>query len=562
MTFWDGDRWVDEGADVAARARLRAKQPATLADRLATLAMVLVLLALPIPSMSVAAASSALSIAPGSGASGSKVQLTGSGLPAGSRLQVTWDGATVGMPSVQVKGNGTFKASLLVPKATLGGHVVATVRSTRTKSAGSGVSGSPLASTSFSVIASSVTPTPAPTATPAPTPRPTDPPAPSPTATARPTSSPAATPGATPGSTPAATPGATPAASNPPTPSPAPSTTPGGFVGASGTRLTLDGSPYRFAGVNLYNANSRDNCWYPLGYGDDDLAGALKLVPEVDAFRAWFYQGLALTNGQRDWRAFDHTLAVAAEQGKHVVVQLSGQGGDCGDYPRDVQKTDDWYRTGYRSAPALAGFTSYREWVAEFVARYASNRTILAYQLVGEAEAPSDQRGTCAEDTAAAALRAFVDDMGALVKSIDANHLVTLGVIGTGQCGTSGTNYTFVHASRGLDLCTTEDYGKPTAAMPGDQWNGMQVRLTQCGGLGKPLFVQESGIKLDAEAGGSTATRASLFADKLRTQFGAGVVGELLWDYVAPHDPIYGGGDSRGYDLLPGDPAIRLLGGY
>ncbi len=334
------------------------------------------------------------------------------------------------------------------------------------------------------------------------------------------------------------------------------------FVKATGTQLILEGNPYRFVGVNFYNANSRKNCWYPLGYSNNALATALSYIPSADVFRAWFYQGLALTNGVRDWSAFDHTLAVADQYGKKVVVQLSGEGGDCGDYPRDQHKTAAWYSRGYKVAPNIRGFVSYRDWVREFVTRYAGNRSILIYELVGEAEAPTDQRGTCSESGAAATLRSFADDIGRMVKSIDRNHLLTLGVIGTGQCGASGAHYTLVHASPYLDVCTTEDHGKPTEPMPGDSSNGMQTRLTQCGSLNKPVFAQESAIKLRAEAGGSKPARARLFAVKLDAQFAAGVVGELLWDYVAPHDPIYGGGDASGDDLMPGDPSLKLLANY
>ena len=52
-------------------------------------------------------------------------------------------------------------------------------------------------------------------------------------------------------------------------------TTPPGFVTKSGTKLRLDGSPYRFTGLNIYNANSVDNCWYTLGEVNSDVGHAL-----------------------------------------------------------------------------------------------------------------------------------------------------------------------------------------------------------------------------------------------------------------------------------------------
>lgn len=282
----------------------------------------------------------------------------------------------------------------------------------------------------------------------------------------------------------------------------------------------LNGRPFRFTGFNIYNANSRNNCWYSLGFNDGALASTLARVGSgSEAFRSWFYQGLAVTDGVRDWSAFDHTLAVARAAGKRVVVQLTGQGGDCQDYPRDTPKGPEWYRTAYRK-PEASG-VSYYEWVREVVTRYANDPAILAYMLVGEAEAGT---GVCPADDQQL-LRGFVDDVGAMIKSIDPRHLVTLGVIGSGQCGTSGKDYVTVHASRYLDMCTREDYGFPSEPMPGDQWNGMRVRIEECHALGKPIFVSESGIKA------TVSDRAAKWDAKFSAQFNAGVVGELIWNW-------------------------------
>ncbi len=539
--FWDGTRWVTPTTAAPAPRRMR--------DWLATGTMLLGLVLLVVPFVGVAAvATPKIVTSPTSTLAGSTVSVIGSGFPKNQGGYVSLDSSTSG-PKYRANGQGTFSVALRIPLAESAGTHTLDARSTSqgTKTA---PTGGDTSVTSALITVTSAVPSPTPTLTPAPTA------SPNPTPTVTPTPTPAPT--TTPSSTPTVTPAPTIAPTAAPSGSPPPVST--GFVVASGTHLTRLGYPYQFAGLNLYNANSRNNCWYPLGYSDGALGTALSYIPTADAFRGWFYQGEALMNGVRDWSAFDHTLAVAAQYGKTVVVQLSGEGGDCGDYPRDQQKTQDWYTTGYKVAPAIAGYVSYREWVREFVTRYANNPTILVLQLVGEAEDPTDQFGTCDKATAVTTLRAFVDDVGSLVKSIDQNHLLTLGVIGTGQCGASGTDYTTVHASPYLDVCTTEDYGKPTEAMPGDLWNGMQTRLNQCGSLGKPLFVQESAVRLDTEAGGSTTTRSALFAAKLSTQFGAGVVGELLWDYVAPHSVAYGGGSPTGYDIAPADPVLDVLG--
>ncbi len=142
------------------------------------------------------------------------------------------------------------------------------------------------------------------------------------------------------------------------------------FVTRSGTQLLLDGEPYRFTGINIYNANNLSGCWYTLGSGPqlgeslDELGAGAKVI------RAWFFQALATTGGARDWSGIDHTLAEARSRGVRVVVTLGNQWADC-DGPAGGAgsfKDEAWYTGGY-TEPDPAGTVSYRDWVAEIVGR-------------------------------------------------------------------------------------------------------------------------------------------------------------------------------------------------
>ena len=81
--------------------------------------------------------------------------------------------------------------------------------------------------------------------------------------------------------------------------------------------------------------------------------------------------------------------------------------------------------------------------------------------------------------------------------------------------------------------------------------------LRQCNELGKPLFVGELGIRTDAV--GTHLARASLLASKLSTQFAAGVVGVLAWDWRNARQRRL---EDSGYEIGPGDPALGVLGAY
>lgn len=322
----------------------------------------------------------------------------------------------------------------------------------------------------------------------------------------------------------------------------------GNFVVADGTQLYLKGKPYRFSGINVYNANSRDNCWYTMGSGPL-LGQALDELGPDTVIRAWFFQELATAGGTRDWAAFDHTIAVAREKGVRVVVTLGNQWADC--EQQEGFKDESWYAGGYLE-PGGTNPASYRDFVAEVVSRYRRESTVLMWQLLNEAEAPTSLGGPCAT-TAAATLRAWAADMSGLVKSIDKHHLLSIGTIGSGQCGASGPEYKDLHALPDVDLCEFHDYSPDL--IPGDVWNGLQVRLDQCGELGKPLFLGEVGLRPN-DVGGTFAARAELFRAKFDARRSVGVVGELAWAWSAL------GSTLDNYDIGAGDPVLDVLRGY
>jgi len=319
------------------------------------------------------------------------------------------------------------------------------------------------------------------------------------------------------------------------------------FVTRNGTQLLLDGVPYRFTGLNIYHANSDGWCSYPWGSGNALDNALTEIGPGKRVFRAWFFQTLATTGGQRDWSAFDNTLSVAAAHNMRVVVTLTDQWGECGAQPPETSyyKTASWYTAGYMQVdPAM--LLSYRDWIAEVVTRYKDDPTILAWQLINEAEVKDIQGPACSAN-AAQILKTWAADVSGLVKDIDSNHLVSLGTIGTGQCGASGPDYKSLHDIPDVDLCEFHDYS-PNAAMPGDQWNGLQVRINQCNELNKPIFVGEMGIN-PASVDGTLQARADAFQAKLDAQFAAGVKGILAWAWLSTDLFIIG----------PGDPLLDVL---
>ena len=231
MSFWDGSRWTEDRPVTKSPTAGRSGRRRT-RDWLATLPILLLVPALLSPYIQVGAASASLTVS-GPAVSGRQVDVRGANLPGREWVQLTWDGAVNGLPTVRTNGRGDLAATITIPASALpGSHNLAANVGTTGKKARISQGMTTLATVSVTVVTQTqptptptprATPTPAPSPVPTPTPAPT--PAPSPAPTPRPTPTP--TPSPTPAPTPAPTPTPTPRPTPTPAPTPAPTPTPG-----------------------------------------------------------------------------------------------------------------------------------------------------------------------------------------------------------------------------------------------------------------------------------------------------------------------------------------------
>jgi len=319
------------------------------------------------------------------------------------------------------------------------------------------------------------------------------------------------------------------------------------FVGRSGQTLTLNGSPWRFIAYNDYQLTSMPAASYCGRALDQATLNSIMQDAKAsgaNVIRTWFFQSYYdMSNANGSWQqvtptyaAFDRVLNAAAANGLKVIPVLVNEWQDC--EPPSVDKNLAFYQSGYK-APGYGYPLSYKAYATTIAQHYASNPTIAFWQLGNELESntPSGCSAT-AESQGASALRAFADDMTDSIKAVDPNHLVSLGTLGTGQCGLAGSDYQYVHAGA-IDLCEYHDYDDATHSIPNDGYNRLAQRITQCRALNKPLFVGEAGIVADVgDYGQSTGTinstslqlRAGFFDAKMTAAFNSGLVGYAIWD--------------------------------
>jgi mannan endo-1,4-beta-mannosidase len=233
----------------------------------------------------------------------------------------------------------------------------------------------------------------------------------------------------------------TPGAGRPPAPAPLAA---GAFVRVDGTRLVLQGKPFRFVGANL--GVMHDQPWRSR-YRDTLAAAACDglTVGRIWALgegtpdaEAWRRQGSLFRAGPDGWiedslRHLDRVLAEARRQGVRLIVTLSNNWGDYGGVPMYLRwggvDPEEWGgRTRFFADVRIRGW--YRAHLERVVGRvnsvtgvaYRDDPTILAWELMNES--------TFVGDEAARARRAWIVEMARLVKKLDPNHLVSPGLLG------------------------------------------------------------------------------------------------------------------------------------
>lgn len=321
---------------------------------------------------------------------------------------------------------------------------------------------------------------------------------------------------------------------------------------AQGAQLYMNGQPYRFTGVNAYHLATD----YSINFGcgpstsDSDIDNFFAGLRPNSMVRFWAFQAQAYNKntGQIDYRAIDRVVNTAARYNQRLVMVLGNHQNACDAFTKNEQ----WYSTGYRQPyGTTANPLPYWDWMRQTVQRYATSPAVGMWEPINEPETPGSS-GCSA--TAAQTLRSFFDAVGGEIKTLDPNHLVSSGVLGTNQCGAVGTSYQTLHQSPGIDVASYHDYGEPSTSLPAI----LQTRLNQMTAIGKPLFIGEIGtLARDNTANCQTISqRRNLIQAKMDAQFAAGIAGYLAWDW-SPTSP-----GSCDYEFTSSDPLMILLRNY
>jgi mannan endo-1,4-beta-mannosidase len=331
---------------------------------------------------------------------------------------------------------------------------------------------------------------------------------------------------------------------------------PAGFVTRSGAGFVLDGEPFRYGGTNNYYLN-----FHTAAAVDDVLDDAVAMglsvvrawghidrgsldgvVPNVDGSgekagvwtQHWDRAAgrPAYNDGPDGLERLDRLLAGARERGLRVVLTLTNNWRDFGGMDQYVTWYGGRYHDEFYTDARIR--QAYRDWATHLVGRvntvtgvaYRDDPAIFSWQLANEPRCVNGNlpaSGTCT----AATLTAWADEMSRHVKSLDPNHLVSVGdegFLARGQAAdwpydaADGVDHEALLRLPAVDYGTYHlypDHWSRTAAW-GTQW--IRDHLAAAAAIGKPTVLEEFGLR-------DRATRDAVYAEwtsAVRTGGGAG----------------------------------------
>ncbi len=321
---------------------------------------------------------------------------------------------------------------------------------------------------------------------------------------------------------------------------------PTSFVGTDGTDFTVDGSSFRYRGVNLNNLSVKR-------WGTEHVDALLDYVAEhdVSVVRTWFFPpgwtGTQVHLGPDEFDDswfdhFDYIVLAAKRRGIRLVLPLlmNWYGPDLAPSPAayaDWSSTADSHNEFFDDEQANAYYHNYIE---RFLTRenqltglsYHEDPTIMAWEVGNEVEYLDDRRGESLAD--------WYDSAARHIRSLDDHHL-----IGTGMHGATGdvyeswnrrNAYVETHQSDAIDVCSFHEYpvarhGDSTTVRSAEEF-GEYVRSHVRKAheeVGKPAYLGEFGVVVDPEDDLPLSQRNELFKTANRVGREAGLGGIQYW---------------------------------
>lgn len=347
-------------------------------------------------------------------------------------------------------------------------------------------------------------------------------------------------------------------------------TTSSGFVTAVDNYFELDGDPFYYVGSNNYYLNYTSDTMI-----DDVLEDAASMGLKV--MRCWgFIDGTAHNScvmqsalGVYDDSGFerlDYAINKASTLGIKLIIPFVNNWDDFGGMNQYVEWAgasvhDDFYT----NTTCTTGYKNYVRYMLNHVNTYSGiaykdDPTVMAWELANEPR--------CTTDTTGDTIVNWADTMSTYIKTIDSNHLVTVGDEGFFNREGSGSDYEY-NGGTGVDwdrLIELPNIDFETMHLYPDGWGKtitwslqyINDHIDAAKTVGKPVILEEYGVASDQE------TVYAEFGDALykSSTIGEGAAGNMFWLLTGINDDgtLYANWD--GFRVTYPSTLATVLSGY
>ncbi|KAI1298250.1 glycoside hydrolase superfamily [Xylaria venustula] len=280
------------------------------------------------------------------------------------------------------------------------------------------------------------------------------------------------------------------------------------FSSTSGLNFVIDGETGYFAGTNSY--------WIGFLTNNDDVDTTLDQL--VDAglkiLRVWgfndvtstpssgtvWFQQLSASNstintGTDGLQRLDYVVSAAEQRGIKLIINFVNNWSDYGGIPAYVTAFGGNQTSWFTNTAAQ---TQYKTYIKAVVSRYSSSSAVFAWELANEPRC---------NGCATSVITEWATEISAYIKSLDSQHMVTMGDEGFGLTTDSDGSYPFTYGE-GLDFeanlkISTLDFSTlhlyPSSWGTSTDWGNLWItaHAAACEAAGKPCLLEEYGITYD-----------------------------------------------------------------
>jgi mannan endo-1,4-beta-mannosidase len=354
-----------------------------------------------------------------------------------------------------------------------------------------------------------------------------------------------------------------------------------GFVGVANGALTLNQAPFRFGGTNSYalmlesqavvdqvlETAAASHFTGLRMWGFDDVSSSSGFYLQSFAGGTPQYNDTALAN-------VDYAINKAGQLGLKLIVTLANNWTDYGGMDQYVSARGLRYHDQFYTDGTILQW--YEAWVNHVLNHvntisgiaYKNDPTIMIWELSNEPRCQGSGPPTGLPSSSSCTSQTIVNwiaKASAYVKSVDSNHLVSVGDEGF-FCNDAGVSSTLNICYAGVDSVAFSQVPSvdvigfhlyPDSWVQTAAWGEQYIRqhLTSAKAVGKPVYMGEFGL-LEGNI------RNSAYNDYTNLVLQNGGSGGLFWDLL-PGQPSPANAEAlSSFDLEAGSPILSTMGNF